>query len=361
MIKVRGDNAMQFGLYAPLPHVTVGSPEIDASVVGALSPLPDGAVDPAYALTRDVLLAADRAGFDIILFAERHLGADLEAWVLASAIAAQTERIKAMIAVHPGLWHPMMVAKMATTLDRIAKGRMVINLVTGWNVEEHRMFGGDVLLGSEERYKRAEEFVDILRGVWRETPFTHKGEIFDIEATELRLKPATASPPDIFTASRSPRGLDMVARCGDWWFLDYNKDATSIEEVMDGLRHSIATMNERAARFGRKMRYALNPFIAFGETRESAAENALKLLTPRGPNVDMRKLQSRVGPAMKTGCVGTPDQVRAQLRAYYDMGIEFFLLKFVPTVSAVEEIRDEVITPLRGSRGAPKRAIAEAH
>ena len=50
---------------------------------------------------------------------------------------------------------------------------------------------------------------------------------------------------------------------------------------------------------------------------------------------------------MKTGCVGTPDQVRAQLRAYRDMGIEFFLLKFVPTVESVGQIRRELIEPLR--------------
>ena len=79
---------MQFGIYAPLPHVTVGSKAIASSVAGALSPLPKGALDPAYELARDVLLEADAAGFDIILFAERHLGADLEAWVLASAISA---------------------------------------------------------------------------------------------------------------------------------------------------------------------------------------------------------------------------------------------------------------------------------
>ena len=258
---------MQFGLYAPLPHVTVGSPEIDASVAGALSPLDAGACDPAWSLARDVLLAADDAGFDIVLFAERHLGADLEAWVLASAISSQTRRIKAMVAVHPGLWHPVMVAKMASSLDRIARGRMVINLVTGWNVDEHRMFGGDVMLESEARYTRAEEFVDVLRGVWSSTPFSYEGRIFRIEGAELLLKPATATPPDIFTASRSPRGLDMVARSGDWWFLDYDKEATTIDEVTESLRRAIADMDKRAAGLGRRIRYALNPFVAFGDSR----------------------------------------------------------------------------------------------
>jgi FMNH2-dependent dimethyl sulfone monooxygenase len=338
---------MQFGLYAPVPHVTVGAPAIDASVAGAFAPLPEHVSDPAYELSHDVLLAADAAGFDIILFAERHLGADMEAWLLASAIAAQTQRIKSMVAVHPGLWHPVMVAKMAATLDRIAKGRMCINLVTGWNVEEHRMFGGDVLLGSEDRYRRAEEFVHVLRGMWRETPFSYKGHIFDIEAAELRLKPATAEGPEIFTASRSARGLDMVAQVGDWWFLDYDKEASSTEEVMESLRRSIAIMDEKAAHLGRKVRYALNPFVAFGPSREEAIANARRLLVPGGPDVDLRKLEQRIGPAMKTGCVGTPDQVRAQVRVMADMGIEFLLLKFVPTVEAVNEIRRELIAPLR--------------
>lgn len=209
------------------------------------------------------------------------------------------------------------------------------------------MFGGDIALGSEDRYTRAEEFVDVLRGVWTGSPHTFKGRIFDLAAADLRLRPATRTLPEIFTASRSPRGLDMVARCGDWWFLDYDKEASSLDQVMDSLRASIAAMDARAARLGRKLRYALNPFVAFGPDREAAIHSATKLLTA-GPDADQRKIQSRIGPAMKTGCVGAPEQVRAQLRAYEAMGIEFFLLKFVPTVAGVEQIRDELIRPLRG-------------
>ena len=58
---------MQFGLYAPLPHVTVGSSAIARSVAGSLLPLPGGALDPAYDLAKDVLLEADAVGFDLIL------------------------------------------------------------------------------------------------------------------------------------------------------------------------------------------------------------------------------------------------------------------------------------------------------
>ena len=67
---------------------------------------------------------------------------------------------------------------MATSLDRLTPGRTAINLVTGWNVEEHHMFGGDTLLNNDDRYVRAEEFVDVLRGMWSETPFSYQGTFY---------------------------------------------------------------------------------------------------------------------------------------------------------------------------------------
>ena len=338
---------MQFGLYAPVPHVTVGSPEIEASVAGAQKPLPSGVTDPAWNLSRDLLVEADKSGFDIILFAERHLGSDMEAWILGSAISSLTSHIRSMIAVHPGLWHPQLVAKMAATLDRLSPGRMCLNLITGWNIEEHRMYGGETMLGDDDRYIRAEEFMHVVQGMWRETPFSYKGQFYHVEGAQLLLKPATPQPPEIFTASRSPRGLDMIAKVGDWWFLDYDKNAPDTKAVMESLRVSMDAMRERTAKTGRKVRFAFNPFICFGNTREAAMDHALKLITPTNAETDMRKIMSRVGPAVKAGCVGTPDQVRDQIEAFREMGIELLLFKFPPLISELHQIRDEIIRPLR--------------
>lgn len=347
---------MQFGLYAPVPHVTVGSKEIAASVAGAAAPLPSGAVDPAWTLSRDILIEADKSGFDIILFAERHLGTDMEAWVLGSAISALTTRIRSMIAVHPGLWHPQLIAKMSSTLDRLCPGRMCVNLITGWNVEEHRMYGGETMLGNDDRYIRAEEFVEVLNGLWRETPFSFKGRFYDIDAAQLLLKPASPTPPEIFTASRSPRGLDMISKIGDWWFVDYDKDAQDTGDVMESLQRAIDDMRERMAKTGRTVRFAFNPYVCFGPTREAAMERALKLVTPDGSDADMRKLIQRVGPATKAGCVGTPAQVRDQVEKFREMGIELLLFKFPPLVEELHAIRDEIITPMRSHARAPENA-----
>lgn len=341
---------MQFGLYAPVPHVTVGSTEIAASVAGALETLPLGVADPAFTLSRDVLVEADRCGFDIILFAERHLGADMEAWVLGSAISALTTRIRSMIAVHPGLWHPQIIAKMASTLDRMCTGRMALNLITGWNVEEHTMFGGETMIGNDDRYVRAEEFIRIVQGMWREAPFSFEGEFYKVKDAQLLLRPATAAPPEIFTASRSPRGLDMIARVGDWWFVDYDKDAETTDDVMESLQRAIDDMRARMTREGRTVRFAFNPYVCFGASREEAMERALRMVTPDGSDADMRKLLRRVGPATRAGCVGTPEQVRAQVNAFREMGIELLLFKFPPLVEEVRAISREVIAPMRGSK-----------
>ncbi len=344
---------LQFGMFAPAPHVTVGSAHMARAVRGAAAPLEAGAVDPQYQLSRDTLIAADRAGFDLVLFAERHHGTDLEAFMLAAAACGWTERLKLLVAVHPGLWRPQLIAKMTTTLDRMAPGRAAINLVTGWNVAEARMYGGDVMLEDDERYVRAEELVAVLRGMWatsheRGRRFSFNGRYYAVYDAELQLAPAGASPPEIFTASRSETGLEMVARIADWWFLSFDKSATSTEAMMDSISASVAGMKARAARHGRQVRIAFNPFVAFGPTREAAMAEALRLLTPDEPDADVRKMMSRVGPSMRAGCVGTPAQVRATLERYHAMGIDLVLLQFVPTPENAAEIGRELIAPLRG-------------
>jgi alkanesulfonate monooxygenase SsuD/methylene tetrahydromethanopterin reductase-like flavin-dependent oxidoreductase (luciferase family) len=54
-----------------------------------------------------------------------------------------------------------------------------------------------------------------------------------------------------------------------------------------------------------------------------------------------------VAPAMKAGCVGPPEQVREQLLAYRDMGIELFLFKLAPSEEQIAAIKEEIILPLR--------------
>ena len=344
---------MKFGLYAPIPMAIVGSPEIAGSAAHAQEPLPEGVRDVQYDYSNELLLTADKIGFDLCLFAERHLGEDVAAWVLASAIASRFEHMRALVAVHPGLVNPVMIAKLATSLDRICKGRMAINIVNGWFDEEFRMFGGTVLQG-EERYKRAVEFIDIMRGLWTNKSFSLHGDHYDVDEARLLLKPATPTPPEIFSVSAGDQGRDFIAEHCDWWFVNYPKSAQTTDEVMKGLEDAIADMDRRTARLGRKVHYALNPFVAIGEDHQTAFESVIKRVYDSEPDPEPIKIKSRLMPVTKAGCIGSPEAVIAQLKRFESMGIELILCKMIPTVDNIRAIAENVITPLRG----PARSMA---
>lgn len=337
---------MQFGLYAPIPMVTIGSPEAALATAEALHPLPPGRRDAQFEHGLELLLAAEKAGFGLCLFAERHLGHDIGAWVMAAGIAAQFETMKALVAVHPGLWHPVMAAKLAVSIDRICGGRVAINIVNGNKDDEFRMFGGTVLEG-EERYKRTEEFIEIMRGLWANEKFSFTGDHYTVDEARLLLKPASPTLPEIFSVSRGDRGLDLIAKYCDWYFLENPKDAQSVDDLLRGIEASIADLDRRCDRYGRKMRYAMTPFIALGETSQSALDSVVKHIFAFDPNGDVGKIKHRMLPATMAGLIGPPKQVRSQLRRFEDMGVELVLCKLIPTAENVRRIGAEVIAPLR--------------
>jgi FMNH2-dependent dimethyl sulfone monooxygenase len=346
---------MQFGLYAPIPMATVGSAEVAKAVTEALAPLPDGRLDAQFDLGVELLLAADRAGFELCLFAERHLGNDLAAWVLASAIASRLDHIRALVAVHPGLWDPVMVGKLAVSLDRVCRGRMALNIVNGWFDEEFRMFGGTVLQG-EERYQRTVEFIEILRGLWTHDSFSYTGRHYHLDNGQLLLKPASPQPPEIYSVSRSDRGRDFIAGHCDWWFIDFPKTAATVDDALRGLEEAVADMNRRTEQAGRKVRYALNPFVALGKSEQDALDTTIQRIFAYDPNPDTRKIEQRMLPATKLGCIGSPDDVRAQLQRFEQLGIELVLCKMIPTVENVQRIGEEIVVPMHG--GAASLSLA---
>jgi dimethylsulfone monooxygenase len=344
---------MQFGLYAPIPMVAVGSPEIAKAAAEALHPLAPGARDAQFDHALDLLLEADRLEFDLTLFAERHLGHDLSAWVLASAIACRFERIRPLVAVHPGLWDPVMTAKLAASLDRICKGRVAINIVNGWFDQEFEMFGGKVLQG-EERYRRSTEFIEIMRGLWTNETFSYAGEHYTLDKGQLLLKPASPTPPEIFSVSTSDRGRDFIAQDCDWWFIEFPKAAESTDELMRSIEASIVDMRRRADRAGRKVRYALNPFIALGGSEQEALDSTVTAIFALEAEPDSRKIERRILPATKAGCIGRPEDVRRQVQRFEDMGLELLLLKMIASVDNVRTIAGEVIAPLRHGERDPQ-------
>ncbi|RUX05079.1 LLM class flavin-dependent oxidoreductase, partial [Mesorhizobium sp. M8A.F.Ca.ET.023.01.1.1] len=92
------------------------------------------AVDLPY-LTQ-VAKAADTLGYYGVLLPTGRACED--SWVIASALAPLTERLRFLVAVRPGLQSPTLAARMTATLDRISNGRLLINVVTGGDPLENK-------------------------------------------------------------------------------------------------------------------------------------------------------------------------------------------------------------------------------
>lgn len=337
---------MKFGIYAPIPMATIVSPEVNQAIAEALSPLPDGRRDAQYDHSINLLMAADDVGFDLTLFAERHLGYDLAAWVLASAVGARFNRMLSLVAVHPGLWDPVMVAKLCVSLDRICKPRMALNIVNGWHEEEFAMFGGTMLRG-EDRYQRSTEFIEILRGLWTNETFTLKGKFYNVENARLLLKPANPVPPEMYTVSAGDMGRDFVAKTCDVWFINYPKEAQSTDEVLRIIDENVADMRRRSSATGRNVRFALNPVIGLGRDDQDAVEDLVARIVANSPDPDSNKAMRRMLPNTLAGLIGTPEKVVRQLQRYEDMGLDLILCKMFPTVENIRLIGEEVIGTFR--------------
>jgi len=203
------------------------------------------------------------------------------------------------------------------------------------------------VLQGEERYQRTIEFIDILRGLWANETYTKHGTHYNVEKGQLLLKPRTTQGPEIYSVSTSDRGRDFIAENCDWWFVEFPKAAESTDDVMRALEVSIADMNQRSARAGRTVRYGLNPFLALGDSAEQAFDSTIQEIFKYDSDPDTRKLERRMIPATRAGCIGRPEDVRKQCQRFHDMGIDLLLLKLLPNVANIERIGAEVIQPLR--------------
>src|SRR5436853_4573131 len=168
---------MRLGIWCPAPL----SIRPDAQVKPALDSLTKhgGGIDGNYLYAVDVLQRAEALGFSLTLIAQRFFGPDLDSWVFATALATQTKSMDVMAAVHPGIVDPRVAAKQAASIDRISGGRFCVNVVNGSRPQEFEVFG-QLLASGEARYRRMQEFIQVMKGMWTDADFKFEGEFYSV-------------------------------------------------------------------------------------------------------------------------------------------------------------------------------------
>jgi alkanesulfonate monooxygenase len=190
-----------------------------------------------------VAQGAEKAGFDAVL---TPTGTHCEdAWISTAALIPQTKTLRFLVAFRPGFVSPTLAAQQATTFQRLSKGRVLLNVVTGGNPGEQKSFGD--WLDHDDRYERTAEFIRIVRGAWSGTPF-------DLESKHYNVKGATVSkPPDpvpeIFFGGSSEPAKRVAAEHADVWLM-WGEPQESAGKELAGVRALAESMGRTDLKFG---------------------------------------------------------------------------------------------------------------
>ena len=149
-------------------------------------------------------------------------GPCLEAWVTLSALAQATSRIRIGCMVNGVPYrHPALVANMAASLDIVSGGRLELGLGAGWNEQETKAYGID-LLPMGQRMDRFEEAVEVIDSLLAHEITTFQGKYFQLEQARCEPKgPQQPRPPIVIGGGGEKRTLRIAARFAQHWNLPF--------------------------------------------------------------------------------------------------------------------------------------------
>ncbi|HEX4252813.1 MAG TPA: dimethyl sulfone monooxygenase SfnG [Pseudonocardia sp.] len=326
--------------------------------------------DWGYDYNRELAVLAENNGFDYALSQVRYMasyGAEYqhESTSFSLALLLATERLKVIAAVHPGLWHPGVLAKLGATSDHLSKGRFAVNVVSGWFKGEFTALG-EPWLEHDERYRRSEEFIRALRGIWTEDHYELAGDFYRIRDFTLKPKPLNTPErpnPEIFQGGNSTAARTMAGRVSDWYFSN-GKD-------FDGAAEQLHDVNTAAAEHGRSVKFGLNGFIIARDTEKEARETLREVIAKASkPAVEgFRDAVAQAGKSssdgkgmwadstfedlvqyndgFRTQLIGTPEQIAERIVKYKALGVDLILAGFLHYHEEVEYFGSRVLPIVR--------------
>ena len=324
---------------------------------------------PAWEYHRRVAQNAERLGFDTILvptaFSNGQYALEspvVDSWTMATAIAAVTERIRILVAQRPGFVNPGVAAMMASTFDDVSGGRLAYNIVTAGAPGDMEMFGDR--LEHDARYRRATEYIRLLRRLWTEERVTYQGEFFRLENALLSPKPKRLPP--FYLAGASPAAKHMAAEVADVYLMSV--------APLDDIRRRMDELREMTRVRQRPLRFGIAGTIICRDTHEEAWAQAQRMLEHADPEVLRQRMGSghlttsvedqmfrRRGDlrlannlwagmsrlAYGSAYVGAPGDLVQMLASYVEAGVSMVQFYGFPDLEEATRVAEQIVRPLR--------------
>ncbi|MEP9417409.1 LLM class flavin-dependent oxidoreductase [Gordonia sp. VNQ95] len=294
--------------------------------------------------------SAEQLGFEAAL---TPTGAWCEdAWVATAMLNSLSERLKFLVAFRPGVTAPFLAAQMAGTFQNLSGGRLLLNVVTGGEDAEQAMFGD--FSTKDERYARADEFLEIVRRLWTGETVNFTGQYLSVENATLHQIPDPV--PEIYFGGSSPAGIAVAAKHADV-YLTWGEPPEAVAE-------KIARVRRAAEEQGRELVYGIRLHTIARDTSEEAWAEANRLLTHISAD-DIARIQSGLKRSASVGqqrmlalnngskddleiypnlwagiglvrggagtaMVGSYTEIADLIEAYHEVGIDEFVLSGYP-------------------------------
>jgi dimethylsulfone monooxygenase len=329
---------------------------------------------------------AEALGFDLVFglaqwIAKGYYGGQidyreetLDPFMAVAAMSAATQRIILISTVHIlyGPWHPLTLAKFGSTLDHISGGRWGINVVTGFDPAEAKMFGAPQI-AHDKRYAMAEEFTTQLETLWRSTGnITQKGEYWSLNEAYVSPKPVFGRPI-LVSAGGSPAGLDYATGHADLVFITSPAGA-QIDQALAALPDYIKGIRALAKAKNRNIKILINPMIICKPT-QAEAEDHYAAIAAHADGEVLDAIQRRYGSADTTTwaahdrdrravggnvqIIGSPEEVANKLEALHAAGCDGVQIAFYDFEKELAYFGKAVL-PLLEARGLRHRRQPDA-
>lgn len=330
---------------------------------GWLRNVDDERMDATFAYNKKLARRSEQIGFDLTLIAELFLNdikgisaPCLDAWSTAAALAAVTESLELMVAVRPTFHQPAIFAKQAANVDRIANGRLSLNVVSSWWSDEARRYGVH-FEQHDDRYGRTAEWLTIVNGAWNEPAFSYTGKHYQVEGVILEPKPVRKPRPVIYAGGESPAAKALISSQCDAYVMHGDAPARVGEKVAD--------MEQRRAKLGLpRMTYGVAGYTIVRSDQAEVDREIARItnVAPDSPGyhnyqdwLSNTQLENRVtleeysvsNRGLRSGLCGSPWQVQDQVLAFEKAGIDLLLLQCSPQLEEMERFAETVIAPLR--------------
>jgi FMNH2-dependent dimethyl sulfone monooxygenase len=326
---------------------------------GWLRNIEDEQMEATWSYVKKLTQRSEALGYDLTLIAELNLNdikgpqaPSLDAWSTAAALAAVTEKIELMVAVRPTFHLPALLAKQAANIDNISGGRLSLNVVSSWWAEEAKKYGV-AFEQHDDRYARTSEWLDVLNGAWTQDNFSYSGKYYRVDANLLQPKPVSRPRPVIYAGGESEAAKQLIAEKCDAYVMHGDSP--------DKIQTRITDLLQRRERLNLPpMQYGVAAYAIVRETEREAQQELRRITDVKQSAAGYAnyqqwlantQLEQRVSledysvsnRGLRSGLVGTPEQVAERVAEFERAGANLLLLQFSPQLEEMERFAATVM------------------